>query len=320
MEKDYENGFRPKPLNTASNSKWETIQKTIYNPSSKEICGRTPKSWGQLMLFYTIFYIVLAILFAGCMEVWMSSINDKEPKWILEESLIGVNPGLGFRPISEKSEDGALIWYNSQDQNSSRKWIELMDDFFKPYQNPKDYRTCNFTNNENITEAESELPCLVNIDDFEECNSANSYGYLTDSPCVFIKLNRIFGWKPDTYRDYLPEMPEDLKKAIYQTEVAERDQIWISCQPEGPADHELVDDFIFYPSHGIPGYYYPFKNAKSYLSPIIAVKIINPTPNILISIECRAWAKNIKYVGGNLNREGSVHFEIMVDNVTNPVV
>lgn len=30
-------------------------------------------------------------------------------------------------------------------------------------------------------------------------------------------------------------------------------------------------------------------------------------------MECRAWASNVKYVGGTLNRAGSVTFEIQVD-------
>lgn len=32
-----------------------------------------------------------------------------------------------------------------------------------------------------------------------------------------------------------------------------------------------------------------------------------------MSIECRAWAGNIQYHGGSLNRAGSVTFEIQVD-------
>jgi hypothetical protein len=35
--------------------------------------------------------------------------------------------------------------------------------------------------------------------------------------------------------------------------------------------------------------------------------------NVIISIECRAWAANMKYKGGDRDREGSVHFEILRD-------
>lgn len=33
----------------------------------------------------------------------------------------------------------------------------------------------------------------------------------------------------------------------------------------------------------------------------------------LINVECRAWAKNIFYKRSLQNREGSVHFELMID-------
>ena len=51
---------------------------------------------GQLFAFYSIFYIALAALFAICMQALMSTINNAEPKWKLTESLIGINPGLGY--------------------------------------------------------------------------------------------------------------------------------------------------------------------------------------------------------------------------------
>lgn len=34
----------------------------------------------------------------------------------------------------------------------------------------------------------------------------------------------------------------------------------------------------------------------------------------MVNIECRAWAKNINYKGGDRQREGSVRFEIMKDD------
>lgn len=34
---------------------------------------------------------------------------------------------------------------------------------------------------------------------------------------------------------------------------------------------------------------------------------------VLINMECRAWAKNIHYKSNAQVREGSVHFELLVD-------
>lgn len=41
------------------------------------------------------------------------------------------------------------------------------------------------------------------------------------------------------------------------------------------------------------------------------VQFTNPKRGDLLNIECRAWAKNIKY--DRQEREGSVHFELLVN-------
>lgn len=61
----------------------------------------------------------------------MATIDDVEPKWTQSESLIGVNPGLGFRPLPAKTEDGALVWYSDQNATTGQRWIDLLDQFLK---------------------------------------------------------------------------------------------------------------------------------------------------------------------------------------------
>ncbi|KAK9869466.1 hypothetical protein WA026_003221 [Henosepilachna vigintioctopunctata] len=267
---------------------------------------------GQLLIFYLIFYAILAALFAICMQGLMATIDDVEPKWTQGDSLIGENPGLGFRPLPAKTEDGALIWYNDKNKTTSEKWINLMDEFLKPYlQNTtgKNMIPCDYTRSPTDGQV-----CIVDTTLFSHCSPENNYGYNTPSPCVFLKLNRIWGWEPKYYTEATEDMPEQLVIAINGTNEEERQNIWISCEGEGPADKEHVQQFEYFPHQGFPGYYYPFRNVKNYLSPLIAVRILNPTPNVIVNIECRAWAKNIEYASGNLNREGSVHFELMVDS------
>lgn len=81
------------------------------------------------MFFYTIFYIVLGALFAICMKGLLMTCNNQSPKWTLHESIIGTNPGLGFRPISDDVEQGSLIWYDSSNQTQIKYWTRLLDDF-----------------------------------------------------------------------------------------------------------------------------------------------------------------------------------------------
>lgn len=81
------------------------------------------------MLFYIIFYIVLAGLFAICMQGLFASLSDKEPTWKLERSLIGTNPGLGFRPLSNETERGSVIQFDTKKPVEGAYWTGLVDQF-----------------------------------------------------------------------------------------------------------------------------------------------------------------------------------------------
>lgn len=52
---------------------------------------------------------------------------------------------------------------------------------------------------------------------WEECSPDKFFNYHRNAPCIFLKLNRIYGWIPDYYNDPhdLPEdMPQQLKDHI----------------------------------------------------------------------------------------------------------
>lgn len=59
------------------------------------------------------------------------TINYESPKWKLEESLIGINPGLGFRPISQDIDQGSLIWYDASNQTQIVYWTKILDGFMQ---------------------------------------------------------------------------------------------------------------------------------------------------------------------------------------------
>lgn len=66
--------------------------------------------------------------------------------------------------------------------------------------------------------------CDVNIKDFKRCTQENNYSYHKSSPCVFLKLNKIYGWIPQYYNDTfnLPHnMPRQLIQKINATDPME---------------------------------------------------------------------------------------------------
>jgi len=290
----------------------QTIGQIFYNSKEGTYFGRTPKSWGQLFFFYTIFYIVLAALVAICMQGLFSSLNDAEPKWKLERSLIGTNPGLGFRPLSDETERGSVIQFDTKKPEEGRYWVELLDKFLEQYKAiGKKQKFCSFNETHN-----NEQVCVVDIDTFGPCSPQNDYGYKNGRPCVFLKLNKIYNWEPQCYDDPkdLPEdMPADLMEHIGNTTNLERQKIWVSCNGQHSMDREILGDIKFYPSQGFPAYYYPYMNQPGYMSPLIAVQFEKVTLNQMVNIECRAWAKNIVYSGNTNSRTGSVAFQLFID-------
>ncbi|XP_044750910.1 sodium/potassium-transporting ATPase subunit beta-2-like isoform X2 [Coccinella septempunctata] len=291
----------------------------IYNPDEGTYLGRTPRNLAKIGLFYLIFYGMLAALVAICMWVFSQTLNPRIPKWRNEESIIGTNPGLGFRPMPDNNEESTLIWLQGSNKTNYEKWkanlMSFLDTYYTPGKIEKGnvpIKRCSY----------DELPipgqvCDIDVRKWEPCSPDRHFDYHRNAPCIFLKLNRIYGWVPEYYNDPndLPEdMPQQLKDHIRYniTRPEERNNIWISCIGENPADNEYLGPVKYYPSiQGFPGYYYPYMNSEGYLSPLVAVQFKRPTSGLVINIECRAWAKNIKY--HRHDRSGSVHFELLID-------
>lgn len=59
--------------------------------------------------------------------------------------------------------------------------------------------------------------CDVDVRQWGDCSPDQYFNYHRNSPCIFLKLNRIYGWVPDYYNDPhdLPaNMPQQLKEHI----------------------------------------------------------------------------------------------------------
>ncbi|XP_047987248.1 sodium/potassium-transporting ATPase subunit beta-2 [Leguminivora glycinivorella] len=301
---------------------WESFRIFLWNSETGQFLGRTGSSWAKILLFYVIFYACLVGFFAGLLAVFYQTLDMKVPKWQLDSSIIGSNPGLGFRPMPDSANvESTLIYYRANDKGSVLKWAKVIDDFLQTYRRKG-------SGSGEVPGAENRVPCSFNsgplgekqvcdvpVDDFHPCTPANQYNYELAAPCVFLKLNKIFNWKPNLYNtteDLPGNMPEDLRQHIKSNAGKnEANMVWVSCEGENPADVENIGPIQYLPRRGFPAYYYPFTNKDGYLSPLVAVLFEKPRTGVLINIECKAWAKNIFY--DRYERRGSVHFELMVD-------
>jgi sodium/potassium-transporting ATPase subunit beta len=300
----------------------EQLRTTLYDSATGAILTRTPKSWFLILGFYVVFYAANGLFFYGMMKAFIyGPLKPFEPTYTLDESCIGSNPGLAFKPIPDDHSPGrgSLLWYSQADLEQIDAWTKNLDRFLKPYQKAdrkSNQISCNFE-----TKKTDKQICVPDLHLWDSCNSLASYGYNESSPCFVLVLNRITNWEPDYYEqiEELPtDMPDDLVKHIKGLDPSQRKQMWVSCQAEQPVDNEQLSSIqIVSDRQGFPSFYYPFTNAPGYLSPLVAIKVNNPPLNVILNIECRVWAKNIVYNGG-ADRQGSVHIEFMIDDKTPP--
>ncbi len=74
-------------------------------------------------------------MFTICMQGLLATLSNQEPKWQLEKSLIGSNPGVGLRPLPDDLSRGALIWYDAKEKTQVDYWTRLLSEFLqrKPF-------------------------------------------------------------------------------------------------------------------------------------------------------------------------------------------
>lgn len=304
-----------------SRTRWEVLSDFLYESESGRVFGRTGASWAKIGLFYLVFYSILASMFAIMLWVFFQTLDPRMPKWQLSGSLIGTNPGLGFRPMPPAHNvDSTLIWYRGSDPENYELWKRSLTEFLEVYRKPG----LTPGRGQNIYNCDYDRPpgkgqvCDVDVKNWKPCVEENNFNYHKSGPCIFLKLNRIFGWTPQYYNDTrgLPAgMPKELKQhieAISRNSSQRMNTVWVSCEGENPSDVENVGPIKYIPTHrGFPGYFFPYDNTEGYLSPLLAVHFERPKTGVLINIECKAWAKNIRF--DRKERVGSVHFELMID-------
>ncbi|XP_046402099.1 sodium/potassium-transporting ATPase subunit beta-2-like [Ischnura elegans] len=228
-------------------------------------------------------------------------------------------PELKYHPKLPSLYEPTLIWYRANDEGNVTAMTQNLDKFLEGYNRPgliagrgQSVIHCDFSR-----PPKGEEVCDVNGNEFTPCISGNRYGYDRGSPCIFLSLDKIVGWTPEFYNDSssLPaDMPEDLKNHI--ADLKRRDpktanQLWVTCSGENPADIENLGAMQYIPARGFPGYFFPFSNAQGNLSPLVALRLERPQRGILLNIECKLWARNLK--NSAPEKQGVLHFELLVD-------
>jgi len=318
----------------------EAFKYLLYNPETGEILTRTPLSWAKIIIFYIIYYSCLAGFWAACLFIFFVTIppRDHGPKWQQDWGPIGVNPGVGLRPgPTDARIDSQMFFLKRADKNMSHSeegegdlnidYAERMKKNIENYYMKK-YKDGKYEDHSELkacSKNEKRMPgdinnCKFDFSTLGECKDY-PHGFVNNGkeniePCVFLKLNKIFGWEPEplNYTEALAEedMTTELKNIIKDEE--DKNQIWFDCRGRFPADSEALKMTFFPKSQGIPLKYFPFQGGY-YEPPLVAVKIHLNEANVgqLIHVECRAWYEGVKHE--TRDKSGMVMFEVILNEI-----
>ena len=236
------------------------------------------------------------------MVLFLQTVDYDIPKWQTTNGIIGKSPGLGLRPGQPKDLiDSSLIVFNYQSETDENNipgwkgWAERTSAFLEEYKNATAGKDCDGV--DEAGKADEDHGCKFPLSELGACGRGN-FGYDAGTPCIFLKLNRIYGLNNEPYENTnVKDMPDALKTRINKQK--DKKQVWVSCQPKYPADQEMLKEVKYFPaSGGFPDKYFPYQNQEDYLNPLVAVQFHPKLPKasgFMLHIECRAWAQNIGY-------------------------
>jgi len=281
-------------------------KKFIWNDETREFLGRTGKSWFLIFVFYVIFFISL---FAFFMLNWylillMSVTQDHPSKYgdTTGSMLYQDGPGLTIRPLPDQvnNPQSSLIWFSVGVYENYRWWKNQLSGWFSniPVAGNPETKVCTLTF---IDEADTDS-CLVPTNIYGPCSPQNpatpnlitDFGYSRGEPCILVKINRIYNWKPagDCTGACNDNMPPELNR--FRTNQPGPSRVLVWCQGQFEHDKENLGAIEYFPGPYIETKYFPFKVQKNYQSPFFMMQLKRPLAGALISIECQVYDNNIK--------------------------
>ncbi|XP_779915.1 sodium/potassium-transporting ATPase subunit beta-1 [Strongylocentrotus purpuratus] len=270
--------------------RWSGFKHFLWNSETREFLGRGGSSWGKISLFYFIFYVCLAAFWACMLLVFMQTVDYDRPKWVSYVS----TPGLVVTPsfIEER------ISYTPTNERTIEDIFKKMNETWNSLSPDEQEHTeeC-----DPLTEAGNKTMqrlCSFNREHLGQyCTPENYFGYTSTEPCVFVNMNRVWGWTPEDPEADATDVPEGYVSG----------HILITCKPYKDKDVSSVNGTTIYPPTGLPFAYYPYvtgtnkKKQALYVSPYVAVRVTlnaEEAEGKDVKIQCEAYTGNIEPRGG----------------------
>ncbi|KAH8264064.1 hypothetical protein KR038_002107, partial [Drosophila bunnanda] len=224
--------------------------KRVFDMDEKKLFGRTAWGWLRITLFYLVLYIVIALIALFWVLIFKYVLIPKD------------------HPMSPKKAPGvSLVPHNESTLT------------FIPHEHTTLYPIA-----DTIEEFLISLKDNA-IDFFSDFNEDELWGYKTGKPCIFVRINKVYGFKPDTY-DTPEELPKDAPSELYDVirKHGGNPRIWLSYQVKsGPAP-----TILYY-----PGPFFDASDKMSGVQRVVAVQLDKMPANVDVDIDFKVWARNI---------------------------
>jgi len=171
--------------------------KFIWDGEKKEFCGRGARRWLEITIYYIVFYACLSAFYAGMVSFYYAAMKAHKPFLTGTDSLLKNNPGLMFYP--SKNLESSVV--RASDNADALKHVkQSFDDVLRIYnrQGSNYYCTANeLKKHGSLSRSPARQLCDVSPLPPDECKGPD-YGSKSGSPCVLLKLNRIYDFRPDS--------------------------------------------------------------------------------------------------------------------------
>lgn len=266
--------------------KWRRL---FYNKIHGKYALRRPWHW-LFTLLYAVLYILFVLIFS---MAWFDYVTDD---WDRTKPISKMaQPFVSFSPVGPRTNPRTISFDPRNNSDVSEKYAGIMT-LMEKY----DYDGDSGQNTR-----------------FGSCTPGNMFGYASGQPCVFLKVNRIIGFKTDPYvhadevvkkanlgsDEYLAL--KDLLDDNRTLEVDRQNRTWITCSTGQHKDVQIE----FHPEPGIRTEYtdideksivqLPVKAEKKTLlgtndlNRIVALEMQNLKANERVQVNCKLWAHNI---------------------------
>ncbi|XP_076818891.1 sodium/potassium-transporting ATPase subunit beta-1-like isoform X2 [Clavelina lepadiformis] len=294
----------------------------LIDTENRTVMGRTANNWGQILIFYAVYYAFLAGLFAAALSIVLGILDPYVPRFQTRLQA----PGLTIQPrLPSREALTSDIRFTASDPDSYAQYTTQLTEFLKQYekQSDTDFFQPNCTNGkvqiyQGFAEGDIARSCPFKTADLGPCGSGE-FGYDEGKPCIYVKVNRIINWYPVGFTDITAATGQSQAQASAVSRAPPlRDvlsvnggsydpyKMYISCY--GWSDEDRINlngesnlvsiNTKYYPAdNGIPFMYYPYYGnlrQPEFVTPVVAVQFTNVTRGQEIKVTCKAYARNIE--------------------------